>query len=280
MQPNRKSRNFLRVLFFSIWILLLLNQLGFCQDPGQRDSLLFYPQDCNFMVVGYHDEPLSGFAVPLKYKNPQTDITLDSVKFQRVMEEADLKDSIIDRENGTVVVYAIWFDSTPPARDTLFTLFFTPGPSWNPGVPNKLDTFRLESRQGLSFTDLKVNDIRPSFTAPTGFGKGCLEVWQKIQKTVAKIPHNFFVGQNIPNPFNAETIIAFGLPQASQVKLEIFNILGQNVKTLVDGKLEAGYHQISWDGKNANGKKVVSGVYFYRLKTESFTDVKKMSFVK
>ncbi len=280
MERNRPSRNFLAVLFFWFGILLALNPLGFCQDPGQKDSLIFYPQDCNFTVVSYHDEPLSGFAVPLKYKNSQTDISLDSVKFYRVMEEADLKDSIIDRENGTVVVYAIWFDSTPPARDTFFTLFFTPGPSWNPAIPNKLDTFRLESGQGLSFTDLEVHDILPHFIPPTGFGKGCLEVWQKMQKTEAKVPPNFFLGQNLPNPFNAETVIAFGLPQASQVRLEVFNILGQSVRLLVNGQMPAGYHNVAWDGRNAKGKKVVSGIYFYKLKTESFADVKKMSLVK
>jgi len=280
MSENQRNRNFLAILFSSLLIFLSFHQVSFAIDPGQKDTLLVYPQDCNFIFVGFHDEPLSGFAVPLKYKNPQSDIGLDSVKFHRVMLEADMLDSVIDREQGTVVVYAIWFDSTPPARDTFFTLYFTPGPNWDPSVPAKMDTFRLESGQSLSFTDVEVNDITPHIGSSLAFGNECLDFWQASQKGGVKVPSSFFLGHNLPNPFNAETVIAFGLSQPGQVVIEIFNILGQKVKTVVNGQMPAGYHKISWEGKDAQGKKVASGIYFYRMKTGEFSDIKKMSLIK
>lgn len=280
MRSNQSRRYLQIILVLFMFYILFSTRWVFAEDPGKQDSLFIQALNCSFIIGGFHDEPLSGFAVPFKYKTHGTDISLDSVHFSPVIEGADIKDSVIDRENGTVTVFAIWFDSLPPGTDTFFTLYFTPGPNWSPSGAKILDTFRLESSQGLSFTDVSVNDIMPHFTAPTGFGKGCLEVWEKIKKTESQVPANFFLSQNLPNPFNSETVIAFGLPQTSQVRLEVFNILGQSVKTLVNGQLPAGYHNVTWDGKNARGKKVVSGIYFYKLKTESFKDVKKMSFIK
>ena len=280
MTQNHRYRNSLSVFAILFLFIILSNQPVYGIDPGKKDSILVYPQDCNFMVVGFHDEPLSGFAVPFKYKNPQTDINLDSVKFHRVMQEADMKDTVIDRQNGTVVVYAIWFDSTPPAKDTLFTLYFTPGPNWDPSVPAKLDTFRMESSQGLSFTDVDVNDIMPYIGSSLSFGKECLEFWHTGQKSGNKVPPNFFLSNNLPNPFNSETVISFGLSQPAQVTIEIFNILGQKVKTLINGQMPIGYHRASWDGKDSKGKKVATGIYFYKMRAGDFSDIKKMSLVK
>ena len=94
------------------------------------------------------------------------------------------------------------------------------------------------------------------------------------------ITDQFTLEQNYPNPFNPETIIEYQLPKASKVKLRIFNILGQKVKTLIDEEKHSGYHSVKWDGTNNYGQKVASGIYLYRLQTESFTEVKKMILLK
>jgi hypothetical protein len=94
-------------------------------------------------------------------------------------------------------------------------------------------------------------------------------------------PLVFDLKQNYPNPFNATTQIQFALPQAANVKLEIFNVLGQKVRTLVDEELQAGYKQVAWDGTDEVGKSVATGIYFYRLRAEGlFTEMKKMLLVK
>jgi hypothetical protein len=93
---------------------------------------------------------------------------------------------------------------------------------------------------------------------------------------VTQLPREFQLQQNYPNPFNPNTTIKFSLPEASYVKLEVFNILGQKVKNLLNEKKNAGVHTVVWNGDNQNGERVSSGIYFYRLETESYGSVKKM----
>ena len=79
------------------------------------------------------------------------------------------------------------------------------------------------------------------------------------------LPQGFALGQNYPNPFNPSTIIPYQLPTAAQVRLEVFNVLGQRVATLVDAERPAGFHAAAWDATNAAGQAVAAGVYMYRL---------------
>ena len=89
------------------------------------------------------------------------------------------------------------------------------------------------------------------------------------------IPVTYALSQNYPNPFNPQTEISFSLPAACQVTLDVYNIMGQRVATLVDGQLDAGEHTVTFDGRDA-----ASGVYFYRLSTSEFTDTQKMVLLK
>jgi hypothetical protein len=99
-------------------------------------------------------------------------------------------------------------------------------------------------------------------------------------------PEVYILYQNYPNPFNPTTIIKYQLPKTADVKLEIFNILGQKVKTLVDAQQPADYYRIEWDGSNNNGVSVGTGVYLCRLiaeatdGSENFVKVKKMLLVR
>jgi hypothetical protein len=86
----------------------------------------------------------------------------------------------------------------------------------------------------------------------------------------------FTLSQNYPNPFNPATSFKFTLPQASLVKIEVFNIVGQKVKTLLDEEMKAGTYLVEWNGKDERGVDVSSGVYFYRVVAGSFSDIKKM----
>jgi len=85
------------------------------------------------------------------------------------------------------------------------------------------------------------------------------------------LPTEFSLAQNYPNPFNPETEIAFALPEVSSVRLTVYNILGQVVEVLVDSEMQAGYHLVTWNGKN-----VASGIYFYRITAGEFTGTKRM----
>jgi hypothetical protein len=93
-------------------------------------------------------------------------------------------------------------------------------------------------------------------------------------------PCDFVLFQNYPNPFNPATNIEFVLPKSGQVKIEIFNILGQKIRTLVDECLKPGHKLVDWDGKDDSGKEVSSGIYFYRIATDEFSEAKKMLLLK
>jgi hypothetical protein len=93
--------------------------------------------------------------------------------------------------------------------------------------------------------------------------------------TVRTVPKEFKLEQNYPNPFNPTTTIQFAVPSVSDVKLEVFNILGQKVSTLVNRRMKAGMHTVNFNAANLS-----SGVYFYRLQSGSFVQTKKMMLVK
>lgn len=93
-------------------------------------------------------------------------------------------------------------------------------------------------------------------------------------------PQRFSLSQNYPNPFNPRTSIRYALPQDAHVRLTVYNVLGQKVATLVDEYQIAGYKTVWWDGQDAEGNELSSGVYFYRLTAGEFSEVKKMMMVK
>jgi len=94
------------------------------------------------------------------------------------------------------------------------------------------------------------------------------------------VPGSFSLSQNYPNPFNPTTSISFNLPTSGHVELTVFNILGQQVATLVNGSLTAGQHEATWNGSDDSGDAVGSGIYFYRLVASNVTETKKMVLMK
>jgi hypothetical protein len=93
-------------------------------------------------------------------------------------------------------------------------------------------------------------------------------------------PEAYALAQNYPNPFNPETQIVFTIPEQTFTKLTVYDVLGRQVAVLVDGALSAGRHQISWEGRDANGMRVSSGMYFYQLRTPGFTASRRMLLVQ
>jgi hypothetical protein len=94
------------------------------------------------------------------------------------------------------------------------------------------------------------------------------------------IPSAFVLSQNYPNPFNPETAISFQLPEAGKVKLAIYNLLGEEVLTLVDAEMSSGTYTTRWNATNSHGRVVPSGIYLYRLEANEVSQVKKMTLLK
>jgi hypothetical protein len=131
--------------------------------------------------------------------------------------------------------------------------------------------------------DFRYSNTNPLYTAgvdgkPVGalFVHG-LTVGVKEPETV---PEGFSLSQNFPNPFNPSTRISYSLKKQTAVKLEVFNGLGQLVKTLVDASQGAGTYETVWNGTNESGGTLASGVYVYRLSGEQFTVSRTMVLLK
>jgi subtilisin family serine protease len=97
---------------------------------------------------------------------------------------------------------------------------------------------------------------------------------------VEELPQSYEIKQNYPNPFNPSTTIEYGLPRGEEVRLVIYNTLGQQVRRLLNQKIEAGKHRVEWDGRNDMGKSVASGVYIYRFEAGNFHRIQKMMLLK
>jgi hypothetical protein len=97
----------------------------------------------------------------------------------------------------------------------------------------------------------------------------------------AALPETFTLQANYPNPFNPVTTIKFGLPRPAMVTLVVYNILGQEVIRLIDHQvMEAGFHRVMWNGRNAAGSGIATGVYIYRIQADEFVKAKKMLLMK
>ena len=125
----------------------------------------------------------------------------------------------------------------------------------------------------------QVNSLYPGatiFTTPL----------QSVTITVTSVsneeqtPERFSLGQNYPNPFNPTTTIEYQLPRDSQVVLQIYNLLGQRIRTLLNQSQPAGMHSAVWEGRNDLGQTVSSGIYIYKIQVGSFTETHKMVFLQ
>ena len=117
------------------------------------------------------------------------------------------------------------------------------------------------------------------FTLAGGIASTFIARWNsgtsRVEQLSPTAPKTFLLEQNYPNPFNPSTTIRYQLPVASEVKLEVYDVLGKKIATLVNERQSAGSYQVVW---NASG--LSSGTYFYRLQAGTFTQTKKMILVK
>ena len=102
--------------------------------------------------------------------------------------------------------------------------------------------------------------------------------------TSPNIPESFALFQNFPNPFNSVTTIQYNVPEESRVNLRIYNLLGEEVKKLVDKNKPAGTYSVQWDGRDSYGRRVSSGIYIYKIEAVNssgkFVKTKKLVLVK
>ncbi|RKZ31740.1 hypothetical protein DRQ36_01075 [bacterium] len=146
----------------------------------------------------------------------------------------------------------------------------------------------LDERWGLTLVDQATGttiDMREDTSYTFTFGSG-IRVFSVILTDEGVLgikprrPEEFALSMNKPNPFNATTEFTIALPEETDVKVEVFNILGRKVTTLVDESLDAGWHRIIWDARDGGGHELPSGIYLYKVVAGDFNETRKMTLVK
>ena len=117
--------------------------------------------------------------------------------------------------------------------------------------------------------------IFPPIVGDTASTRFSVTVPVSIRETPTQLPARYSLVQNYPNPFNPETVFQYQLPKQAEVRLEIYNVVGELVRTLVDEKQPAGYYTVRWNGRDEQEHAIASGVYLYRLTAGEFVQVRK-----
>lgn len=227
----------------------------------------------------FTSDTLEGFTLPLKFGNAQPlGVVLDSISFNR-----DYIDSVIF--NGDSSNFVLIPIQPPPPPDSVIIMGRVHMTAALGAQPEEflIDTTTTEIG-GVTYSYQFVL-ADGSVTIPH-FSPGVITLTEDVITDVREttqstdLPASYELMQNYPNPFNPSTTIRFSLPTAGEVRLDVFNILGRHVTTLVDQRLSVGDYSVDWNGVNITGGEVASGIYFYRLTVGDFVETKKMIMLK
>lgn len=222
----------------------------------------------------------------------------------------DLKDGIIRLAPGTYDYYTQWVtlpDSSTilvsdrgPVIQGIITIAVSPdgheaeikAPMWG-----FLETPEGEPVVGLGKTivvsaSLEASGELSEEAVKRGYTPGSKSVWgsdtadpfrytisdpsTKVSKGSSQLPRTIRLDQNYPNPFNPSTMICFELTEPQELTLVIYDVAGRVVTTIAQGKYSPGMHRVNWNGRDSQGRRVASGLYFYELRTETHRHVRKM----
>ncbi len=263
--------------------------MAYADDPGTQDSVIIQttvaPMGTETIYVWMYavtDDSVFFYNIPLSITSTGQGIHFDHVAyFSLLLQWDDTYDSFLVDENYLrMIAWAdIGGDDNPSlhtlgARLHVMNLVFTVDPGSESQVVSIDTTYDPVNGSLLFGLEGGVNEFVPAFV-PGEIMYGALDADDPIE-----LPTEIALRQNYPNPFNPETNINFELPASQDVSLEVYNILGQNVKSLANGVYEAGYHTVSWNGTNNSGENVPSGIYFYSLKTADFSKTNKMMLIR
>jgi hypothetical protein len=233
-----------------------------------------------------NDIAISAATLPLKFSS--TALRLDSISLQNSVWNQDFAGYfVIDNITRTMRITILPNDVIYPLPVVSFTdgviaeLFFTVLATTTQHRA-LIDSVYTDSSLGADvhiYTRIDISDNTGTGVFLPDFVPGSIDI--KVPTGVeddpagATLPTEFVLEQNYPNPFNPTTTICFALPRAGIVRLDVFNILGQQTVTLIDSRREAGRYTVDFDGAN-----LPSGIYFYRLQHDGGTLTRKMMLVK
>ena len=249
---------------------------GLCACLGFGEALTATDSTITLTINVLDNEPLKGFQLWI-YDNSNDALVMDPALGAGVTAGDKITGWNIpytETFSGAAMVFGFSFsgNSTDPGTEgTLVEVTFA-----IVGELGETIDFWLvgEGEEAVRLSDTDAENVACSF--PDDENPVTFDVPSMSVEGLASLPVEFSLKQNYPNPFNPVTNIQFDLPEQSLVKLSIYNLLGQEVVSLVNNQLNAGSHLIQWNGQDAQGVQVSTGLYIYSIQAGNFTDQKKM----
>ncbi len=211
-------------------------------------------------------------------------------KFVKWMGDVKSSDNPISVQmDGSKTVKAL-FATDAPARYTVNVYVFSgggsvqmdpPGPTFQEGARVALTAVADDGWEFKTWGGDMSGNKNPDTLLVDG-DKSVMATFAKIPALVADhaAPTTFKLQQNYPNPFNPSTTITYALPRSTPVRLTVYNGLGRRIVTLVDARQTMGVYSVQWSGQSADGRRLQSGVYLYRLQAGDFVETKKMMLIQ
>jgi len=227
----------------------------------------------------YNENEVSDITLALDYGSDY--LHYDSLSFQSsrplpaVINSPLVQNQISSHE---LLLHLTFDDSSPlsPGSGLLAQLFFTV----DPGAPETLIVIDTNTFAGIVHTELTTSPAAGGETFVPFFSAGSVEIGaltdvQDILDDNA-LPKGFALEQNYPNPFNPTTRIQFSVARAGLIQIEIYNVLGRRVRELMNTHMSAGVYEVIFDARADSGEPLASGIYFYRMVSDEFTQKRKM----
>jgi hypothetical protein len=225
--------------------------------------------------------PMAALDLPLKFSEG---VTLEEVTFEGTRSaDFDFKWANIDNDNNTVVIGLIPMiegrnPDLEPGEGAIANLVF----SVDDEEIDKIEVTETTMEKPQHMLMLVYNEVVDGQSQVRSLTPEFDGITVALSQVAAQeiMPKSFALKQNAPNPFNPQTRLDYDIPKATHVRLDVFNVLGQRVITLVDEYQEAGSKSVVWNGRDDVGSSVASGIYFYRLEADQFSATKKMMMLK
>jgi glucuronoarabinoxylan endo-1,4-beta-xylanase len=227
-------------------------------DPADPNEP--YPAKGEVTKKGYVMSQFSKFIRPGYYRISNQDIAHENVAATAYRDSAASK----------IVFVAI--NTAPYSITQTFNFQNGSVERFTPFVTSPYKNSEQDSEVTVANDSLEVT--LEGYSITTFVSDGIVDVPQNIEEPSVKLA-SYKLYQNYPNPFNPSTVISYQLPVRSRISIKVYNMLGQEIETLFEGIKQAGYHQLTFDGR-----RFASGIYFYRLEGENFVDIKKMILIK